>query len=251
MPKRSPNYPAHNLEDALAFVSRLYKASGTNGSTSAVVADALGYTSLGGAARQKVAALRQYGLVANVGGKTQVSKRAVGLLTHQPADPEHRSLLREAALAPTLFREIHEKYPSAEDRHLEARLINEQDFSPDGARQVIKAYRATAAFAKLDETGYDGAGGEANGEAEEPRNQPPGTRRQDESERRDHPPRRDLGANDVPYSWLLEDAEKVEVTFIGNPGKRPTRRDLEAVIEYLEVMKKRTPEAPNNQGGGE
>jgi hypothetical protein len=49
-------------------------------------------------------------------------------------------------------------------------------------------------------------------------------------------------AGSVTYSWPLDDAEKVEVTFVGNPGKKPTRRDLDALIETLEGIRKRTPE---------
>ena len=40
----------------------------------------------------------------------------------------------------------------------------------------------------------------------------------------------------------FEDADKVEVSFVGNTGKKPTRRDLEAVIDYLQLIMKRTPE---------
>jgi hypothetical protein len=55
----------------------------------------------------------------------------------------------------------------------------------------------------------------------------------------------------VAYSWPLDDAEKVEVVFIGNTGKKPTRRDLEAVIDHLELIKKRTPEPTEGEEGGE
>src|SRR5262249_25363683 len=150
---------------------------------------------------------------------------------------EYRTLIREAALAPALFREIHEKYPNAEDRHLETRLINENEFSPDGARQVVKAYRATAAFARLDEAGYNESRDRANDPAADGDDE--GDDQPTDTERRR---KKNLGDDDVGYSWPLEDAEKVEVTFVGNPGKRPTRRDLEAVIDYLELVKKRTPQ---------
>jgi len=33
--------------------------------------------------------------------------------------------------------------------------------------------------------------------------------------------------------------DKVEVSFVGNTGEKPTRRYLEAVIDYLELVKKR------------
>ena len=43
--------------------------------------------------------------------------------------------------------------------------------------------------------------------------------------------------SDVTYSWVLEDAEKIEVTFFGNTSKKPTQRDLEVVIDHLELLK--------------
>ena len=130
---------------------------------------------------------------------------------------------------------MYEKYPDASDRNLEVRLINEKGFLPEGARQVIKSYRATMAFAKVGEQGYTGDSEGANADD--------ALDLEDDDEGRDHrrDQRRREEASEVTFSWPLEDAEKVELVFIGNKGKKPSRRDLEALIDYLELVKKRTP----------
>lgn len=243
---RSPNYPAHDLGAALEFIRKVYGKEGKSSADAAVMARHLGYSSLSGSARQKIASMRQYGLVEDApGGKLRVSKLGV-ILSHDPNAPGNLALVQEAKLTPKLFRELYEKHPDASDTNLEVRLINDNGFTPEGARRVIKAYRETMAFAKPLPAGYNGPNGEANGESEVPSTE----------EHQEHKGRRGSGdghegASDVTYSWPLDDAEKVEVAFIGSPGKKPSQRDLEAVIDYLELVRKRTMESDNDKKGGE
>lgn len=237
MADRSPNYPAYNLGEALEFALKLYGKEGTSATPTAVVATNLGYSSLSGAARQKIASMRQYGLIEEgQQGKVRVAPRVVQI-KHDPDSAVSYKLLQEAALAPPLFQELREKHPDASDRNLEVVLINEKGFIPEGARRVLKSYRATLDFAKIGAQGYT-EGDEAEIEddlaGEQPENHSRDARRQGESET-------------VTYSWPLDDGEKVEVKFIGTAGK-PTKRDLEAVIDYLELVRKRTPDVPRQDG---
>jgi hypothetical protein len=197
---------------------------------------------MSGNARSKLAVLKQFGLLEDVAdNKMRLSGRGIQLANLRPSDAEYPSAIRSAALAPALFREFQEKSPEASDRNLEIQLTTSRGFSPDGARKAIKAYRDTIGFAKVGLEGYNGPNGEANAGGDEPEDEPIDERqRADEGRRRESQRHREAGS--VTYSWPLEDADKVDVTFAGNPGKKPTRRDLEALIDYLELIKKRTPE---------
>jgi hypothetical protein len=238
---RSPNYPAYDLASAVDFVRRIYKAEGKSSALPKVMVGALGYAGLSGSARQKLASMRQYGLLEDApDDKVRLSPRAVHLANLTPADADFSGVAREALLTPPLFREFQDKYPEASDRNLELDLITAKHFQPDGARRVIKSYRDSVEFAKAGARGYNGAEGGANGddrEADEAGGGPPKDREQ--RKRREQTLE---ASSTVTYSWPLDDAEKVEVTFVGNPGKKPTRRDLDALIETLEGIRKRTPE---------
>lgn len=223
MADRSPNYPAYPLNEALEYALKLYGIEGTSATPPAVVAKNLGYSSLSGAARQKIASMRQYGLIEeSTQGKVKVAP-AVVHIKHDPESAMSYRLLQEAALTPPLFRELREKHGEASNSNLEVVLINEKGFIPDGARRVLRSYRATLDFAKIGAQGYT-----------EPDEAEDGTAA-DEGARDTH--RQEAGT--VTYSWPLEDGEKVEVKFIGTIGK-PSRRDLEAVIDYLQLIHKRS-----------
>lgn len=239
---RSPNYPAFDLGTTLGFVRKVYQQEGKSSAKTPVLAAAMGYSGLSGSARTRIATMRQYGLLEDAPeGKARLSSRAVHLLNLTPSDADYSKVAQEAAFAPPLFREFHQN-PEASDRNLELDLITVKHFSPDGARRVIKSYRDTLAFAKLAVPGYNDTYGEADDEAVD----------EDATlHAADHPT--DAGGApslpklreaSVTYTWPLDDAEKVLVTFIGNPGRKPTRRDLDALIETLESIRKRTPQLP-------
>ncbi|HEY6241149.1 MAG TPA: hypothetical protein VIW78_09945 [Burkholderiales bacterium] len=231
-------------------IQKIYAAEGRSSADARAIVGALGYSGMSGNARSKLAVLKQFGLLEDVAdNKMRLSSRAIQLANLRPSDTEYASAIRAAALAPALFREFQEKSPEASDRNLEIQLTTSRGFSPDGARKAIKAYRDTLRFAKVGFAGYNGSGGEANDNDDdyvEPpdyavlraQQMPPPEDRSGSAERRDSRNR-----DAVTYSWPLEDADKVDVTFAGNPGKKPTRRDLDALIDYLELIRKRTPEA--------
>jgi hypothetical protein len=241
---RSPNYPAYDLGNAVAFAKKVFDAERKSSAKPEAIAGALGYAGLSGAARTKIATLRQYGLLEDAPeGKVRLSNRAIQLANLTPADADWAKVALEAALVPPLFREFRDKYPEASDRNLELDLITVKHFSPDGARRVIRSYRDTLRFAKAGAAGYNGPDDEADDEAENGKDKPSDAdrrRAEDEAHRR----QRHQETSSVTYSSPLEDAERLEVTFVGASGKKPTRRDLEAAIDYLELIKKRIPEAP-------
>jgi hypothetical protein len=141
---RSPNYPALNLEDAANGIRRVFEKEGNRRTSGEDVAKALGHQSLSGAARVKVSALRKYGLLEPDGDGLRVSDQALSLINLPPDDPEHLAALREAALRPTLFREIHETYGDTppSDGVLRNYLLK-NEFNHKVADDVIRLYRET------------------------------------------------------------------------------------------------------------
>jgi hypothetical protein len=227
---RSPNYPAFSLPAALQFAKKLYGKEGRTPSPLEAVAKALDYSSVSGPVRSKVAAMKQYGLVEEAPqGKMRVSERALRLIKHDPNDPQFLRLVREAALQPTLFAEIHQDYPGASDANLEIQLEAEKGFSKDGAARVIRSYRETASFAKLDNASYDGPQ-----EVLEPESETKSQDRTDSGSQnvRDGGERKQTKGGKV-YTIPALDGTDIQIVF----QKRPTPEVIESMIGVLNVMK--------------
>ena len=141
---RSPNYPALNLGDAVDGITKVFEKEGNRRTLGEDVAKALGHQSLSGAARVKVSALRKYGLLEPDGDGLRVSDQALSLINLPPDDPDHLAALREAALRPTLFYEIHETYGDTppSDGVLRNYLLK-KDFNHKVADDVIRLLRET------------------------------------------------------------------------------------------------------------
>lgn len=151
--QRSPNYPAIGLNEAVELVKKAYSKVGRGEFSPLDAAGSWGYGSVSGPVRRKFGALRQYGLVDQKKGDTaRVSNRGLTLILRNPASNEYRAALKEAALEPPLFRELHENGKSqAADDALRQYLIVERGFTDDGAQQFINVLRATITVAGLAE----------------------------------------------------------------------------------------------------
>ncbi|MGA9206899.1 MAG: hypothetical protein WB347_03795, partial [Terriglobales bacterium] len=127
----------------------------------------MGYSSLSGPVRTKVAALRKYGLLEQQGGQYKLSDLAIHVL-HDEADSEQRKqALSNAALRPELFRELFATHAEASDNALKSHLMVHKKFSDAGAKQFIKAFRETLSLANPSKTDYDDSQDEDNPEAME------------------------------------------------------------------------------------
>ncbi|MCY3945521.1 MAG: hypothetical protein OXF44_04460 [Anaerolineaceae bacterium] len=155
--QRSPQYPFVDLETALDLLRKLYQKVGRGEFLPTDAATAWGYNSVSGPTRSKITTLRQFGLIE---GKTRgkdavnpkLSLRGLTLARRNPTvpDKEYMSVLKEAALTPPAFREIHDM-PDATDEVLQNRLVVDREFTEEGAKRCIEGYRATIQFAKLDD----------------------------------------------------------------------------------------------------
>jgi hypothetical protein len=164
--QRSPNYPAISLPESIKDARRVFAAEKRTVLSQESAAHALGYKSLSGPSRTKIAALRRYGLVSDVGDGLQISQLAMRIL-HQPdSSTDYLAAIQEAALRPAVFQEFYETHKDASEQSIQSELILKRGFSPDGAKIFARSFRETIAFASLDRLEYSPNGGQDKNESE-------------------------------------------------------------------------------------
>jgi hypothetical protein len=152
---RSPNYPAIGLRDAVEAVRAIYDKEKRTSVSGDVIAGNLGYSSLSGNARTKISALKKFALLEGDERKgMRVSDLAVRILYPSGAKDQIASL-REAALTPELFQMLYGEFRDGSDEAIRHHLINRLAFAPQGANQLIAAYRDTYAYAGLNVQEYN------------------------------------------------------------------------------------------------
>lgn len=242
--ERSPNYPGLPLEAAIQAIRQVYDRERRTVAPTRSVAAALGHESLSGPALTKIAALRQYGLLDDVGpGKVKVSDGAMPILLRDPAEAQYAVAIRHIALRPSLLSELFSEYADASDATLRYHLITDRGFSEEGATRVIKIFRANIEYAKLDGKSYDSSAQQSDARSEgwQPESGatintlPKELRRQFEP----YMPRQPEDER-VAYSWPLPGGNDAQVSF----REQPTARAVERLINYLEMMKDDLQEIP-------
>ena len=153
--QRSPNYPAIGLSDAVEALRTIHEKEKRTAVPAVVIAKALGYSSLSGIVRVKIAALKKYGLLEG-DDKSGLRVSELGLHILFPADEESEDRARaEAAMKPELFKELFASFKDGSDEAIRSYLIAKSGFAPAGAKQVIAAFRDTLTFAGLKESSYN------------------------------------------------------------------------------------------------
>ena len=118
----------------------------------------MGYAGLTGRSLTVIAALAQFGLIEKAGkGDIKVTRRAVDIL-HSVEQADRDEAVREAAMAPTLFQQLVERFPEGVPSHnaLRSYLI-QQEFGDVAIGPAITAFLETIAFAeKAKESGRTG-----------------------------------------------------------------------------------------------
>src|SRR5580658_3192696 len=113
---RSPNYPQYGLTETIEMARKIWKKEERTVVSPDVAVKALGYQGLNGAARTKLASLRQFGLLDEVkGGGVKISGLAMNLIHHATGSTEYQEAIKEAALRPTLYRELYASHARASD----------------------------------------------------------------------------------------------------------------------------------------
>jgi hypothetical protein len=147
--QRSPSYPSLSLPQAVDMVAKLHKANRTSTISRETAAKDLGYTGLTGRSLTVIAALAQYGLIERAGkGDIKVTRRAVDIL-HSVDSADRAEAIQDAAFAPNLFQQLHERFPEGVPSHnaLRSYLI-QQEFGDVAIAPAIAAFMETNAFAE-------------------------------------------------------------------------------------------------------
>jgi hypothetical protein len=141
---RSPSYPSVSLNQAIDLVSKIHRSCRTNIITRENAVQEMGYTGLSGRSMKVLSALLQFGLLSKAGtGDVKVSQRAVDILHGIDEADRHEALL-EAAYAPQLFKDIHERFPDGipSESVIRSYLI-QQDFLDRAIGPAIAAFLET------------------------------------------------------------------------------------------------------------
>lgn len=147
--QRSPNYPRVDLATCLELIKKLYEREKLAPFPLESAAAAWGNSVKSGAVRYRLGSLRQFGLITRGSAESQLTERALTLLIRTPGSREHQTALRESALTPKLFREIHDTRLDASAETLAHYLIANRRFTPDGADRFIKSFRVSMEIAEL------------------------------------------------------------------------------------------------------
>lgn len=163
-PIRSPSYPNMALSEAIVEVGKIEKLYRSSPVDRTVAAKLIGYSSLSGPANKALASLAMYGFLDRAGkGETRVTERARDIL-HADSPAQRNARLFEAAMEPSLFRELRERFEGIpvppEDGVIT--YLNRQGFNPNAVRPAAKAFLETVRY--LEEIGATESHGVARAE---------------------------------------------------------------------------------------
>jgi hypothetical protein len=156
---RSPSYPAFDLKTAIGRAREVRTIAGTHPASMATAIKAWGYKPKSSNGILTVAALKKYGLTSDSGRgdtrKIQLTRLGQEILFFGEETGEWLERVRRAALTPKIYREIWANYgPDLPDDEVMLHdLIFERGFSEAAARDVLRQFRATAAYTRLAEAG--------------------------------------------------------------------------------------------------
>jgi hypothetical protein len=149
---RSPNFPAIPLADAIAKARKLYEKDKRASVSVKTVLVHLGFgEKLSGSSARVISALRQFGLLEEVGGQFRVTEAAARIFTLSEASPERTAAIQGAARKPAIYKDILGHYPDGlpSDAALGDYLILEKKFNSASVETFIRVFKASNEFAKL------------------------------------------------------------------------------------------------------
>ena len=142
--QRSPSYPAISITQAIDLAGKIHKTCRSNVIDRETAAREMGYSGLTGRSMKVLSDLLQFSLLEKEGkGNVKVTQLAVDILHGiDPKDREQATL--EAALAPQLFKDIHERFPDGipSENAIRSYLI-QQDFQDSAISPAITAFMET------------------------------------------------------------------------------------------------------------
>jgi hypothetical protein len=147
--RRSPRYPAVSLTVAINGAHLLWTKDKRTTVQGEALAKALGYKGHSGPARTLIGAMRQYGLLEKQGRGLRLSDRAILLITSPEGSEEQTAAIREAALAPDLFRDLYATHRGEPVEAIKSYLKQRRGFTEPGAELAATAYRDTLSLVAL------------------------------------------------------------------------------------------------------
>lgn len=155
---RSPNFPAISLQDAIAKVKVLYEKDRRTSVSLKTVLTHFGFgEKLSGSTARVLSALRQFGLLDEVGGSYKVSEAAYHILSLSEASPDRLKAIQSCAKKPAIYRELLGNYldglPS--EAAMKDYLILEKKFNPGSVDTFLRVFRLSMEFAKIKTDGYN------------------------------------------------------------------------------------------------
>lgn len=166
---RSPFFPFITLEVALERAKQVYAQERRSVVPYLRLVKHWQYTEKSSGALQTIAALKQYGLLKELGGSAlarqfQLTDLVFRILVDQRPDTSERDkLLREAALLPPISAEVHSQWGGElpNESTLIHFLVVEKGFLDSAAPKVAKILQENHRFAKVvSENGYEEPSGE-------------------------------------------------------------------------------------------
>ena len=156
---RSPSYPDLNLEEAIEKARVLWERENRNYAPVRTVVEHWEFKGLTGPAVRAVAALKKFGLLEDKGHgdnrQARLTELGQSIILDERADSQDRkAAIRTAALLPGIHETLWEQYQGnlPSDSTLRYVLQKELKFSPKGADALIEEFRATIAFAELEDS---------------------------------------------------------------------------------------------------
>src|SRR5437773_1161561 len=222
---RSPRSPSTPLSDAIDQIRKLHSEIGRARVKPESAAIALNYKGLNGAALTTLATLSQYGLIERSRGEVSITALAVKIL-HPTGEEQQRAAVREAALNPTIFKEIQEQFSQCSVEVLTSHLV-QQGFTPDRARRTASVFAVNKGFANLSDAPKVTSEDSLKQRTDESRNQDSDTQRQRVGKER---PANMLAQYSIPLG-----RNEATLTFA---GESLSIEDFDALIEYVELFKK-------------
>lgn len=154
---RGISYPVMTLEQAIEKARAFHREERKSAAPVVSAIRHFGYSETSSGGRQTVATLIQFGLMEDEGRKenrhVRLTDRALTLLLAEPASEEFSEALRAAAYSPRIYEHLLGKWsvdlPS--DTTMAYYLQKEFDFNPKTLHSFIEDFRATIAFARLND----------------------------------------------------------------------------------------------------
>jgi hypothetical protein len=148
---RSPSYPTIGLREAVERLDKFYRVDGKAGAPPEIAVKHMGYSTAHGAAYSALSALKKFGLVAESNGRIVPSQRALEIVNLQEADPRRLQAVKDAAVAPTMYRLLIDENPDGlpSNDALESELVTYKDFNPNAVKGFVKDFKDTLEFAGL------------------------------------------------------------------------------------------------------